>query len=498
LNNIGFNGTNLATIGNNAFQGCYKPTSISLPSSLTSIGAGAFSACSGLTGTAIIPVNVTNIGAGAFYGCSGLTGIYFYATNLTTLGAGAFGYCTKLTGVVVIPAATTNIGAAPFVGCSKITSISTANNPAFSSSGGVLFNKNQTVLFEYPAGYSGSPAGAYTVPSTVTSIAPSAFNDCLTLQKVTIPSSVTNLGDSAFDDCNLTNMTLPNSVGAIGNYCFAGCWLMKQFTFGSGVTTIGSFAFWQCSLLPSIAISSSVATIGEGPFAGCISLTNIAVAPGNPAFSSVSGVLFDKNQATLIQYPAGLSASSYVVPNSVNNIGGYAFGGSYFNNISLPNGLASIGEYAFANAGQLTNIFIPSSVTSIGDYAFESCYALSSVYFMGNAPPDDGTVLSLSGVSTVYYLPGTTGWNSTFCGEPTVLWLPQAQTADGSFGVLTNQFGFNLTWASGMTVVVEACGDLANPSWQPVATNTMTSGTAYFSDPQWTNYPSRYYRIRSN
>jgi uncharacterized delta-60 repeat protein len=66
-----------------------------------------------------------------------------------------------------------------------------------------------------------------------------------------------------------------------------------------------------------------------------------------------------------------------------------------------------------------------------------------------------------------------------------------------SFGVRTNQFGFNINWASGMVVVVEACTNLAHPIWSPVGTNTLISGSSYFSDPAWTNYPGRFYRLRS-
>ena len=71
------------------------------------------------------------------------------------------------------------------------------------------------------------------------------------------------------------------------------------------------------------------------------------------------------------------------------------------------------------------------------------------------------------------------------------------QTGDGSFGVRNNQFGFDFTWASGQTVVVDACTNLSNPVWQPVATNTLTSGASYFSDSKWTNYHGRFYRLRS-
>jgi hypothetical protein len=78
-----------------------------------------------------------------------------------------------------------------------------------------------------------------------------------------------------------------------------------------------------------------------------------------------------------------------------------------------------------------------------------------------------------------------------------MLWDPQVQTSDASFGIRTNEFGFNVNWASGMTVVVEASTSLTNPNWLPVSTNTFLSGLAYFSDPQWTNYPARFYRVRS-
>jgi hypothetical protein len=83
-----------------------------------------------------------------------------------------------------------------------------------------------------------------------------------------------------------------------------------------------------------------------------------------------------------------------------------------------------------------------------------------------------------------------------------VLWNPQAQTSDGNFGVRTNHFGFNITGSSNLVIVVEACTNLSNPVWSPVATNTLntfigTNGTSYFSDPRWTNYSRRFYRFRS-
>jgi hypothetical protein len=98
--------------------------------------------------------------------------------------------------------------------------------------------------------------------------------------------------------------------------------------------------------------------------------------------------------------------------------------------------------------------------------------------------------------ATVYYLPGTAGWGTTSGGRPTVLWRPRIETGDGSFGVRTNQFGFNVTWTSGMVVVVEASTNPGNSAWSPLQTNTLASDSFYFGDPDWTNYPNRFYRLR--
>jgi len=98
------------------------------------------------------------------------------------------------------------------------------------------------------------------------------------------------------------------------------------------------------------------------------------------------------------------------------------------------------------------------------------------------------------------YLPGTSGWGSTFACVPTAFWfLPNPLILNNvlSFGVQSNKFGFTISWATNASVVVEACTDLANPTWSSVGTNALTNGSGYFSDPQWTNYPARFYRLRS-
>jgi hypothetical protein len=162
-------------------------------------------------------------------------------------------------------------------------------------------------------------------------------------------------------------------------------------------------------------------------------------------------------------------------------------------NVVIGNSVTSIGQGAFEFSG-LTSVTIPASVTSIGYNAFEDCQGLpvlTSIYFKGNAPTNNLGYLGWAPFRIFYYLPGTTGWTNYF-GLPTSLWLPQIS----SNSIQSNSFSFNINWASGMVAVVEACTNLANPVWSPLRTNTLAADSSYFSDPNWTNYPCRFYRVR--
>jgi hypothetical protein len=186
------------------------------------------------------------------------------------------------------------------------------------------------------------------------------------------------------------------------------------------------------------------------------------------------------------------------IPNSVSNIAESAFFEcTGLTSLSIGNGVKSIGGAAFEDCRSLAKLTIPSSVNSIGDQAMAGCTNLTGVYFQGNGPSLGTDLFANANHATVYYLPGTIGWGRTFAGRPTELWRPQIQLGNSGYGVRTDQSGFNINWANGTTVVVEAATNLAYPTWSPLQTITLTNGSSYFSDPLWTTYPSRFYRLRS-
>jgi len=189
---------------------------------------------------------------------------------------------------------------------------------------------------------------------------------------------------------------------------------------------------------------------------------------------------------------------TYITNNGTITITGYTGPGGAVTIPGTINGLPvkRIGDYAFAAVG-LTSVAIPNSVISIGDLAFGFCTNLTALYFAGNAPNVEQEDVFPYAFPTIYYLPGTTGWGPTFAGRPTALWLPKVDANPATFGVHTNRFGFIISWAGARTVIVEARTNLASGVWLPLSTNTLTDGSFYFSDPQWTKYRSRFYRLHA-
>jgi len=241
-----------------AFDGsCYRYsllTSVTIPSGIKNIGAGAFKNCSSLE-ELVIPEGVTNIGEGAFRYCSSLAS-------------------------VSIPSSVKNIGRGSFLQCSSLMAINVADgNADYLSQNGILFNRDVSELITYPAG----KQGAYIIPPSVKRIAFSAFSDCASLDSVDIPSSVTNIGDYAFYSCSaLQSAVIPMGIPSIGNATFCDCSSLVSITIPYSVTNIGWYAFFG-SGLKSVTLPDSIRFIDLDAFCASGNLLDMCFLGNAPS-----------------------------------------------------------------------------------------------------------------------------------------------------------------------------------------------------------------------
>ena len=359
-------------------------------------------------------------------------------------------------------------------------------------------------------GYTG-PGGSVAIPGAidglpVTSIGEFAFLGCEGLAAVTIPSGVTNIGDQAFYECtNLVSVTMSSGVATIGFEAFAGCSSLTNVALPGSVASIMGGAFRQCGSLAGITIPSSVTAIEAEAFEYCTSLAAITVEALNSVYCSVNGVLFDKDQTQLLQYPPGRAASGYTIPDRVAVIAPAAFFGcSKLIGISMTSTVGSIGSEAFADCTSLTAIKVnalspnycsvdgvlfnksqttliafpggrigsytaPVGVTSIGGAAFEFCTGLTSVIIPGSVTSIGEQAFygcpSLTNVTIGDGVTSIGGAAFEFCTGLTSVIIPYSVTGIGEQAFYGCSSLTNVTIGHGVTSIGDgafhACAGLA-------------------------------------
>ena len=319
-------------------------TSVSLPSTLTSITAYCFYGCSSLQ-TINIPENVESIGNYAFKGCSSLTSPLTLPQALRSIGEEAFSGCTRISSIT-IPSDLLTLYRSAFRGWTNSQTITldwNSNDETERTINESYNNYTDGPNAHYKDGvaawfsWSLSSAGVLTIRGNgVIPFYSYDYSEWEDATSVVVEEGVTGFCYSNSYAVGFSNYNYYSYTGYTQN--------ITSVTLPSTITSIPTNCFYGCSSLESITIPEDVTTIGENVFNGCSSLRTITIE-GN--ITSISGGAF--------------------------------YGRESLESITLPEGLTSIGESAFYGCKSLTSIPIPSTLTSIGNYAFAYCTGVSSI-----------------------------------------------------------------------------------------------------------------------
>ena len=398
-------------IGNNAFNDCINIESINIADGVKEIGTGAFSHCENLKNVRLsskltnindylfyccfnleniaIPNKVAKIDEKAFFRCQNLNSVQI-GENVSSIGDFSFTRCNKLSKVTMNKKLKT-IGESAFADCVNLgeidlpESLTNIESGAFLGTGleSVIIPKNISTIKSLT--FSSMPNLKHVeIPSNVTSVEDRAFSSCSNLTDIKIPNSVNKFGEGVFACCkNLKNVSLPkyiskisnkmffqcnaleyievpSSLKAIGDYAFCECFNLKKVPGLDNLNSIGDNAFEKCKQLTDVTICENVTHIGKEAFSNCIDCKNIDVDSSNKYYSSINGILFDKDNKILKCYPAGKEDDSYSVPNGVIEVESKAFYGCSHltGTLQFPKSIQYIGEYALCKT-QPSKMIIP-------------------------------------------------------------------------------------------------------------------------------------------
>ncbi len=462
-------GSGITGIGHGTFSGCGNLLEVVIPDTVKKIGPAAFSRCSSLTEIEI-PDSVEEIGSSTFWQCYNLSSVklpvglkclpecvFYYCSNLQSITlpqglevieSNAFNYCGLQE--IHIPAGVKTIQEGAFTNCAYIRNIAVdEGNTEFVSRDGVLFNKDMTVLVQYPAGkqekWVETPEGqarVYEIPEGVTSVQQWAFSRCYYLDSVTIPQSMTNV--QGFNACkSLRFITIPESVSIIGEAAFYGCSNLQKVVIEDGTERIEINAFNSCKALREITLPQTLLYLGGGSFNNCSTLENITIPPNvieidefalaqcyelreihlpaalaeiksdslnectsinritvdenNVHYCSEDGVLFNKDKTKLVTYPAGKDDLAYTVPKGVESVGQEAFSyNGYIQRVILPSSVAEIERWGFIECSSLETVVLTDHLQKIGFRVFINT-SINDVYYGGTQEEWDAISIEPSG-----------------------------------------------------------------------------------------------------
>lgn len=391
-----------SVIGAYAFYGCKKLKSCVIPDGVTSIGRGAFYQCEELE-TMTIPSSVVSFGTivqnwsgtslegQIFDSCSKLTEVTFGVdSKITRLPSFTFNNCKLLT-TVTLPKELESIETSAFRNCGNLVSITIPDT--VKTIGDSAF-------------YNCSSLTSASISAAVETLGESAFYNCKALESVSFAADtkIDIINEETFYGCEkLTSVVIPAAVKIIGAEAFKNTTLLTSVTFaGENVHTIYAKAFENSGLtsftFPTLKIDNQVQAftmIATELFTGCQNLETVTLSGSfNKSFkvfygcSSIKNVIIDESNANF----ASTKSDDFILLTNKDGSSIKAVFGQIEGSYTLPNTTKLIEAYAFANQSKLIDVVVPNSVSEIGDYAFAECPVLKTVEFEAGSPITKGNV----------------------------------------------------------------------------------------------------------
>ena len=340
----------------------------------------------------VIPDEITRIGSGTFENWWDNLKSVSIPTSVTSIGENAFRDCGSLKRVTI----------SDLSAWGEIKFENMYANPLYKAHHLYLNDKeitdlvipNTTSRISDFAFYGASELTSVVIPESVTIIGNNAFRECTNLKSVNMADNVTKIGEYAFDKCeNIVTLKLSNSIDSIKYSAFSGCSALNSIILPDSLVYIEARCFENCRSLTSITIPNKVRTIGTNPFSGCTGLTTIVwdaercydpKSSGNAPFWNVS------SQITSIKFGDKVKwIPAYLCENM-----------SFITSVILPNSVTSIGESSFKGCTSLENLIIGNSVLYIKRNSFDGCANLNTIWVKAQTPPSNNS--SFGNDATVY------------------------------------------------------------------------------------------------
>lgn len=360
----------------------------------------------GKTGSYPIPADVDTIASYAFSG-SQITRMEI-TSSVSTIGAGAFSYCDSLSQFtvssdnrsfavssgVLLSANSTQLVAYPagkagteYSIPSRVTAV-IGSAFAGSSLQTVTFPSSVDSVGDYA--FADSALTSLTLNSGLNDIGVGAFSGCVSLSEATIPSSVNSISESSFEGCTSLRSVTWSATGSasIGISAFEGCTTLSTFAIPDRATTINDRAFYGCTSLAAVSIPDSVTTVGDQAFAAS-GLTEVTVpgcrSMGDGVFESCRSLGSVTIADDVAMIPEGIFSGCSSLDEivfgedpSLRTIEAQAFAGTAFTAFTIPEGVTTVDATAFSGCTALQTVGIPSTLRDMGERPFEGCSSLTS------------------------------------------------------------------------------------------------------------------------